>query len=96
MKLIYTNYGYLLAIAVSISTAPTQVAMLETCLMATQSLPPSKVNPSTSWRSRQSADKPSRLFPKYPVHYPVATRTYARTPDTTWFAHAQPSMVQAY
>ena len=40
--------------------------------------------------------EPSRLFPKYPVHYPVATRTYARTPDTTWFAHAQPSMVQAY
>ena len=39
--------------------------------------------------------EPSRLFPKYPVHYPVAARTYARTPDTTWFAHAQPSMVQA-
>ena len=40
--------------------------------------------------------EPSRLVPKYPVHYPVDARTYARTPDTTWFAHAQPSMVQAY
>ena len=40
--------------------------------------------------------KSSRLIPKYPVHYPVAVRTYVCMPDTTWFSHVQSRMVQAF